>query len=200
MTMGMHKTARPGQGMLEMLIAIALLVGGLVAVLTLTVRLLHSSADAGARTTATALATELIEVVHAVRDANWMQGNPAFQGMRLASDRTFIVSRSATGWALDFSPNTMADAATRVWQGQNGFFVQAPGVPSGSQASPYRRLGTLRPWCAPADASTAPTLAAGVDCPAGTVEAGMRVTSRVEWSVSGRAQQFELSADVYDWR
>lgn len=191
---------RRGQGMLEMLIAIALLIGGVVAVMTLTLRLLHHSNDASARSTATALATELVEVVHAQRDANWMQGNAAFQGMRLGGDRTFLVARSTTGWVLDFSPNVITDSTARVWEDASGFFIQAATAPSGGQPSPYRRLGTIIPWCAPADFSTTPVLAAGTDCAAGTVEAGVRVVSRVEWSVSGRAQEIELHADIYDWR
>lgn len=191
---------RRGQGMLEMLIAIALLVGGVVAVMTLTLRLLHHSADASARTTAAALATELVEVIHAERDANWMQGNSAFEGMRLGGDRTFLTQRSATGWALDFSPNSITDSTARIWEDTSGFFIQAATAPAGGQPSPYRRLGTIVPWCAPADLSTTPVLAAGTDCVAGTVEAGVRVISRVEWSVSGRAQEIELHADIYDWR
>lgn len=195
------KTFPRGQGMLEMLVAISMLIVGVMSVMTLTMRILNASGDAGARFTASQLAREAIDVTRSVRDGNWYAAQPWNTGLSEAGDRTAImVWNSAGHWELNFAPDAIADDAARVYTDTDGFFGQSAVLPNGVQVSGFRRLITLDSLCLDVTGTGDPTVQTGGTCPANQDEVGARVTAAVSWSVSGRAQNIAVMEELYDWR
>lgn len=195
------KTYPRGQGMLEMLVAISMLIVGVMSVITLTVRILNASGDAGARFTASQLAREAIDVTRSLRDGNWYAAESWNTGFSDAGDRTAILVWNPVGrWELNFAPDAITDDVARVYTDDDGFFGQDETLPNGAQVTGFRRLITLDPLCLDPASSDDPTVQTGGACPANQDEVGVRVTVAVSWSVSGRAQNISVMEELYDWR
>jgi Tfp pilus assembly protein PilV len=198
-TCNLKSKIQSGQSLVEMIIAIAIILTGLIGAIALTISNLTGSAEAGTRVVATNLAKEGIEVARNIRDTNWLKNLAWDNGLYSGTDYTAIaVFNPATKqWSLDFSPASVTDAAAKLYLSTGNLYLQDVNPPAG-QATLYSRLITLDPICLNGT-SKAETIT-GSACGAGETKIGIRVKAEVAWSQSGRARSLTVEDRIYNWR
>lgn len=193
-----------GQGMLEMIIALGIIVSGVAGTLSLVSGSLNASNESQTRVVATGLAREAMEAVRAMRDTNWRAGrawNADLVGPGNVRTAVPVLQvETQQGWTLNFGAGAMTDDAALVRSDAAGFFRQYMGPPAGATDTGYRRLLTLWPICmVEGDAATIATVEAPA-CPAGQIEIGTDARVEVDWTVSGRGHALKMEETLYDWR
>ncbi|MFA5128509.1 MAG: prepilin-type N-terminal cleavage/methylation domain-containing protein [Patescibacteria group bacterium] len=191
--------SQSGQSLVEMIVAIAIILTGLVGALSLTISNLSGVDEAGTRVVASNLAREGVEVVRNFRDTNWLQNLDWDTGLFLINDFTAIAvfNPLTNKWHLNFTPNTVADPAAKLYRGAENIYLQDV-VPPGGTATFYSRLLTLDPICF--NALTQTENITGNSCGAGEEKIGIRVKSEVIWNLSGRPRDVTLEDRIYNWR
>jgi Tfp pilus assembly protein PilV len=203
----------PGQGLLEMIIAIGILTTGLLSTMTLTTASLSATKDTETRLVAASLSREGIEVIRSLRDTNWLIGQSWNAGLFGAGNNrtaTAVFAPGATAaWTLDFSAQDVDDAAAAVFLGitpgstTEHLYIQTVGggMPQGAIPTPYRRLVSLFPICR-SDTTGLETVVTGEQaaCAGGETEIGVDVFSRVSWSVKRQQHTVTTEEKMYDWR
>ena len=191
--------AENGQSLVEMIVALAIILTGLVGALSLTISNLTGVDEAGTRVVASNLAREGVEIVRNFRDTNWLQDLAWDSGLFLGNDFTAITvfNPLTNKWQLNFTPNAVADPAAKLYRGPENLYLQDV-VPPGGTATPYSRLLTLDPICF--NAATQTESITGNPCGGGEEKTGIRIKSEVTWSLSGRARDVTLEDRFYNWR
>lgn len=196
-----------GQGLLESIIAIGVMVTGVVSLLALNTYSLNNSEEVEARIVASNLAREAIEAVRVLRDSNWLAGRTGSTQTALAwdtglysgGDITAVPILSATfGWSLDFTPNSHSQAGAVVYR-DSGVYRQYSGgtVPGNASPTRYTRLLSLYSVCRNSGGTqeqTSPT------CLAGWTKAGLRSVAEVQWKVGTSIHDVVLEEYIYNWR
>ncbi len=187
-----------GQSLVEMIVAIAIIVTGLVGALALTISNLTGVGEAGTRVVASNLAREGVEVVRNLRDANWLQDLAWDAGLFSGDDFTAIAvfDSIANKWHLDFTPNGISEVTAKLYRGPENLYLQDIAPPAGT-ATQYARLLTLDPICF--DAATKIETITGNPCGA-EEKTGIRVKSEVSWTISGRQRNIILEDRLYNWK
>src|SRR6185436_5212342 len=90
---------RPGQGLLEAILALGIILVGLGAILTFTLKNIAAATDSGQRIVAANLAREGIDVIRGLRDSNWLAGNKS--DANRVWDDDLVPSANDHGVALD---------------------------------------------------------------------------------------------------
>jgi len=188
-----------GQSLVEMIIAIAIILTGLIGALALTISNLTGSAEAGTRVVATNLAKEGIEVARNMRDTNWLKNLAWDNGLSFGSDYTAIavLNPATKQWSLDFSPTSLSDAAAKFYLSAGNLYLQNSTPPAGSQTV-YSRILTLSQICF----NTVTKIETVSDSPCGANEnkIGVRAKAEVSWSLSGRSRSLTVEDKLYNWR
>lgn len=168
-----------GQGLMETTIAIGVIITAIVGSISLVAFTIRSTNSTLNRLIAQNLAWEGIEVVVSIRDTNFLNSGTAFDdSLNGGGDTTAIITFDETSnvWLVDFTPNTMNDAATTLYE-TNGLYVQASSTPSG-QATQFKRLIQIVPN--------------GVG--------RFDVTSQVQWNERGSIFTVESYRSFFDWK
>lgn len=188
-----------GQSLVEMTIAIAIILTGLMGALALTVSNLSGVGEAGTRVVASNLAKEGIDVVRNIRDTNWLENNVWDNWLSSGGDFTAIAifKPAANEWRLDFSPSSIFDAAAKLYRDENNLYLQDTVPPVGT-ATLYSRLITLDPICL--NTATKIETINGNPCGGEEEKIGVRVRSEVTWTESGRSHSLVLEDRLYNWR
>ncbi|MEY4722719.1 MAG: hypothetical protein RLZZ324_232 [Candidatus Parcubacteria bacterium] len=205
---GAAQRAQRGQSMLEAIIASGIIVTAVASALTLVTSSIQASKESETSITATNLAREGVEVVRNMRDSNWLADKPFDTGLSSGTDYAgILVFTPATGaWAMDYAAaDNATDAAARVYRHDGtapgatlGLMTQAAVQPASTSASPYGRIVLTEPICEDA-VGVITTVSSGADCGAKT-KVGIRVLSRVYWTLGGRPRKIESEERMYDWR
>jgi len=194
---------RPGQGLLETVVAFSILITGAVSLLVLVVASSTARGLAENQTVASNFAREGIEVVRNVRDTNWLEGDAFDDGLTApVNDYTFAPRFDPTTnlWSLIPDPDAISDVAGVVYRFDSGphagVFTQTDsGLPAGAVATPYRRLLTLDEICESGAFAVSGTSCAGMS----ELKIGIRVVSDVEWVERGRTHRVSIEERIYDW-
>jgi len=200
---------RPGQTLLEGIIAIAVVTIGLMGVIGLAISNQTSAQTIGDRAVATALAREGLEVTKHIRDSNWLANVPFSTGLLnpIGNFTTAVPSSdfgNPTGpiWSLSFGEYTnFADAATRVtWLDEGQRYAQSI---NGGTPTKFQRYLKMTALCRPADAQG--TLfrygdVKSTSCPVGELLVGVRVLSYVQWPRGAGHSEVVLELRLFDWR
>jgi len=165
-----------GQGLLETIIAISVVVVGLVGAITLVNFALRSTTSSQSRIIALNLAWEGVEVMINKRDSNLLAKSPFSTGIS-GGDGTAIVSfnSAANTWGIDFTPNAITDAAALLHR-EAGIYKQASSTPSGVPTK-FRRLLNI-------DDSNPDAIL---------------ITSTVQWSDASGQKEVVAERTLYDW-
>lgn len=184
---------------MEMIVAIAIIVTGLVGALSLTISNLSGVGEAGTRGVASNLAKEGIDVVRNIRDTNWLKNSVWDDGLSSGSDFTAIAVFNPTtnAWRLDFTSNGASDAAAKLYREENNLYLQDM-TPPGEVETLYSRLIILDPICF--NAATETETITGNLCGGGEEKIGIRVKSEVVWTESGRPHSIVLEDRLYNWQ
>ncbi len=212
--LGSKLNSPSGQGLLETIVAIGIILSGLIGVVGLTVSNLTVGTATQSRLQAANLAREGIEAARAIRDGAWLQGAvvpwydcPLSSGLNClsytstAGDITAVPMLDPVSfqWTMYFTPNDFNHATALIYRDQNSIYRQAVVTPIASAATTaFRRLLELYPICrnqaANQESSSATT------CGGGQVQVGVRVVAEVEWAERGNTHELVLEDFLYNWR
>ena len=194
-----------GQGLLEAVIALGIIVTGIVGTMNLTISNQTSSADAQERLIAINLAREGVEIVRNIRDTNWLSCeilncNDWDQGLESGSDviGVPIFNPSANAWTIDFTADDITHNSARIWRKSSGnpqyigtLFQSTEQTPADSALTEYKRILEIYSICS--DKAPAETCAAGD-------KIGMRAQSRVAWESRGKSFEVIAEERLFNWR
>ncbi|MFA5935690.1 MAG: hypothetical protein WC787_02465 [Patescibacteria group bacterium] len=192
----------PGQTLIELLIASAVIVTGLFAASSLVFSNLQLSDRDADEVVAVNLAREGVELAKQVRDSNWLGGLSFDQGLRTGTDYSATPrwngSAAVQSVVFDFTANDINATQAIVRRSTDlatpDFYTQSdPTAP----VTPWRRLVIFHPICDTAGGLT--YLNDGLDCGADPT-VGIRVESRIEWLRKGRTSVRTIYEDLFDWR
>ncbi len=166
-----------GQSLIETIVALTVIITGLVGAISMVVFSLRSVGTSQNRLIALHLSWEAIEAAQAIRDSNYLAGNPFNTGLSGGADNTAIAAFDpVAGWSFDFSPNAFADNTTQLYL-QGGLYRQST-APLPGIASAFRRLVIVE--------QSAPD--------------EIRVVSTVQWTERSEVRQVRAERIFYDWR
>lgn len=230
-----HKPPR-GQGLLELVFAIGIIVAAVVTTLGLVIATTAASNASKTQVIATNLAREGIEIARGVRDTNWLKidsgvvGTAWNDGLFLLESGLYDFTATAlfsppgpTGdgeWTLSFAADTITAPLAVVYRHPvTGLYSQISdpaqldcptnGLYCGYEATQFRRLITTNPICWPMgvipgspnpdelitdDGANQPCIQPGYD------QAGIQITSRVEWTERGRSRSTTLIEKMFNWK
>jgi len=188
-----------GQSLIEMIIAIAIILTGLIGALALTISNLSGAQESNTRIVASNLAREGIDVVRNIRDTNWLKNLEWDATLYLGNDYTAIAVFNPTlnTWQLNFNPNNIDEAAAKLYRQTNNLYLQDISPPEGT-ATIYSRLLTLTPICF--NQITKIETISGGSCGIGEEKIGILVKSEVKWLESGRSHLITLEDRLYNWK
>lgn len=200
---------RRGQGLLEVIIAFAVVGLGLGASLTLLLSGSIENRRTELRSIAANLAREGIEVVRATRDGNWLAGNPFDSGLYGTTAGTIfwdgIIVFNPTdpanpGWKINFdSDPDLSVGNDALLYTFNGTFRQAQGGVVGGAATQFRRILQVRAICADAAGNERPIVDSS-SCAGGETKIGVAATSLIRWVDRGSTYNYVLEERLYDWK
>ncbi len=188
-----------GQGLIEIIIAIAIITGGLTAALSLTSSTLHRSETSVKQIVAANLAREAVEVVRNIRDSNWLQGNNWLTGLTSGTDYNGILRYDSSNlrWFIDFTSNAMGEN-TEVVRTSSGRYVSILDDPNGTPTG-YDRFLEMALICENKTVNNIVVRYSGQSCPGGYDTIGLKVISRVDWIENNRTKSFYIEENLYNW-
>lgn len=135
-----------GQGLLEAIIAIGIILTATVASLTLIVSSIEAGHGVRERLIAMNLAREGMEVVHMTRDSNWLADREWTTGWALPGGTTkeipvFTLTSIAPWWSIKKEIDINADDA-KLYLESGRYVQQVGGIPSGHDSG-FRRFITV---------------------------------------------------------
>lgn len=195
-----------GQGLLEVIIAFAVVGVGLGASLTLLLTGGVENRRAELRSVAANLGREAIEVVRAQRDSNWLAGNPFDNGLYGTTagtttwDGIVAFDPANGGWTLDFDADPPSDfSGDGIVYSLAGTFRQLQGGVPGGTATQFRRIIQVRAICADPAGAERSILDAST-CAGGDTKIGVAGTARIRWDDRGKTFNSVLEERLYDWQ
>ncbi|MBU2575591.1 hypothetical protein KKF64_00650 [Patescibacteria group bacterium] len=200
---------KSGQGLLETIVAIGIIVSGVVGMMNLTISNQSASEDAEERLIAINLSREGIEVVRNIRDTNWLSceivnsvldcnnwDKSIVSGIDVIAVPIFNVDLNL--WTIDFTADAISHDHARVWRKNAGNaefigaqFQSADATPANSTLTAYRRILELYSICS----DKAPV----TSCAVGD-KIGIRVQSRVYWESRGKINEVITEERLFNWR
>ncbi len=201
-----------GQGLLETIIALGIIISGLVGVMGLTLSNQQASFDSSERVIAVNLAREGVEVIRNTRDSNWLQCAYESSVLQCSNWDASLVSGSDTTaallfnpetntWSIDFTADAISHSYARIWRRNSGtpgeligtYFQSAEATPSNATLTSYKRLISLSEICT--DKTISET-----NCSGGNPKIGIRVQSTVQWETSGKTLSVTTEERLFNWR
>lgn len=206
---------RPGQTLVEVLLALAIILVGLLSLTSALINTQRTASTAVEESVAIQLAREGVEAARFIRDRNWLEredglGTSYYDGLRSSStpdDYTAIYrwnppqTDPSAAISFDFTPNVGSNLTT-VYKSATGLYRQSTNSTLTSAWTPtiFSRFVTLYPICS-SDAGLTETVIAsdGLNC--GTMpEIGVQAEVTVTWSSRGTSHTRVITERLYDWR
>lgn len=194
--------------MLEAIIATGIIVTAVSSSLTLVASTIKAEKESEASILAGNLAREGIEAVRSIRDSNWLAGQQFDTGLLSGTDYTGIAvfTPATNSWSVNYAAaNIVTATGARVYRYTTGsgnatvgLFVQAAAQPGGTIVSPFNRLIVTDPLCSNG-AGGYTIVSSGSTCGINE-KIGIRVTSKVRWSVAGRVHTLDVEERMFNWR
>ena len=210
-----------GQGLIEMIVALGIIIVGVIGSLSLSVVALSSSRESETRVIAANLAREGIEVARNIRDSNWLAGCPdeeveaelynwdsepagcyqwdtGLKGETLTPNTAIATFDPNNGkWSLNFEAVDIDDEITQFFI-IDGVYIQTTAPPEGLAGVSFYRLITLKNICLDDDGVE---IIKEEDCQEATeTKIGIEVSSHIRWSEHSRVHNLTAQDRLYDWR
>lgn len=213
-----------GQGLMELIVAIGVIVVGLFSVWALFLSNFSAEHLSQERIVAANLAREAVEAVKNIRDSNWLAIDVNEQcggelcawnnGLEIEGDNTGTIEFDFVtgGVVFDRTADDLDDGSTMVYLNRDNFFVQSAndGL-DGLSPTRYHRLVTLQGICcvdnSPTDSdgrcdnSDFYVAGYGEDCQSGDLLIGLDVQATVSWrNENNETKQVTINDQFYNWR
>lgn len=210
------KSCQKGQGLIEVMAAIAIITTALSAIISLIVISLAANRESCCRIIAVNLAREAIEVARNKRDSNWLDIEAGTAGIKWddglyapGKDYSAIIKFNQTengnnygDWDFQFQPDDINDNPSdrcKLYL-KDGIYKQSKSAITEGVSTKYRRLIRLNPICELPDGSES-ILTDNVKCDdIGGVKIGIQAIARVDWTESGREHSLSLEDRLYNWK
>lgn len=211
---------RPGQTLVEVLLALAIILVGLLSLTSALINTQLTASTAVEEGVAIQLAREGVEAVRFLRDRNWLEredglGTSYYDGLRSSStpdDYTAIYTWNpqptdpSAAISFDFTPDT-SGSFTTVYQSAAGLYRQSTNSTLTNAWTPtiFSRFITLYPICS-SDGGLTETFITGDGqvCPLTSLgestEIGVQAEVTVTWSSRGTSHTRVIAERLYDWR
>ncbi|MFA6410933.1 MAG: hypothetical protein WCW26_05175 [Candidatus Buchananbacteria bacterium] len=193
-----------GQGLLETIFAIGILLMVVAAILALTVSALLGQKASEAQIIANNLGREAIEVVRNIRDSNWLLGSQQWDlgltdtvGQNITA---LAVFSKINGWQLSFFPATQIADKDLLYISPSGVYGHDP---QGSLPSIYKRHLVLESICQSKDLTgnySIETIQASAGCNINEQKIGIKIKAIIDWQERGRQQRVILDDLIYEWK
>jgi len=188
-----------GQGLVELIIAIAVIEIGIFSVWSLFLINFNAEREAEMRIVGTNLAREGVEVIKNIRDSNWLKNsnNELTNGNIWPWDEKLAAGDYAVNY--DSAEPKQVNLAA-LYRNSDGFFTN---IEAGEATTPYQRKITLKDICCVDgdDNFQCDSNEYYVDdldnCP---LKIGINVVSEVTWQISGRSRRTVVEDNLYNWR
>ena len=203
---------RPGQSMIEAIVAVAIIGIALVGFLSQSTYNYLAVSESFTRNIASNLAREGIEVVRNMRDTNWLKGCPNPEkpaecfvwnsgfSQNMEYSAVAILDVEAKKWSLSFVNKDfdvcVADQTCLLYKDQSGILTA---MAAGAEPSIYYRQLELRPICSDELACGGDGVCqSGEKCPGEQI--GIEVAVRVGWK-KGEVLRSEMAVQrLYNWK
>lgn len=199
---------RNGQGLLELIVAIGIIIAGVVATLTLVISSIQAGRKSADKIIASNLAREGIEIVRNIRDSNWITtGSNWDDGLISGTDPTAIpIIDNTNATSLDFTPSNFGAVCvggkpdcTKIYK-SDSYYIQRSD-PSNLSETYFYRLLYLNPICQDSSGTEQILNKTSTDnCPTGYEKVGIRVISEIHWPNSSGKNVVEVEDRLYNWR
>lgn len=196
-----HIVIEKGQGLLEAIIAVAIISVGISGVISLAGNNLIASNISSQELIAINLAREGVEVITNLRDSNYLDidatWNDGLETVSSNDDGIIQYNSVARSWSVNFltSNTTFANAETALyWDPNLSMYVQGQSVGGSWETTPYARRIEINRICD--DDVTDFTEGAG--CSGQVV--GYRVLSEVQWTERGNSRSVSVEKRIFNWR
>ncbi len=188
-----------GQGLIEVIVAIAIIASGLTAALSLTSTATRGSRVSTKQIVAANLAREGVEVVRNIRDSNWLQGNNWLTGLVDGTDYNGVLryNQSTDSWSIDFTSNAMGDN-TELVRNSSGRYLSILDEPNGYKTG-FHRFLDMGLICENPTNNNIVVRYTGQSCPGGYDNIGLKVISQVDWLEDGQTKTFTIEENLYNW-
>jgi hypothetical protein len=201
----MNMRNQKGQGFMEVIVAVGIMVMGIVSILILTSYNLTAAEYGENRLIASNLARESLEVIRNIRDSNWLAENDWDQDLPSSfSDNLQIVKFEETVTGPDYSLETSAsDIETcgvpcQLYTNNTIFSHDSSGAYSG-----FRRLVEFNDICDDqpgVDNEVFKIMLVNQNC-IGDTRVGFVLKSKVQWNSSnGDTREVVIEDRLFDWR
>jgi len=208
-----------GQGLVEMVIALAVIVTGVIGALSLAVSALSSSKESETRIIAANLAREGIEVARNIRDSNWLAGCPSKSQAGEAYDwdnnmdkcyewdtglqkgtAVAVFDPESGSWSLNFKANDISDSLARFYR-KGGVYIQGVENPAKDYVkTAFYRIIVLNEICLDGEGNETIKDGGGSCEEDDEDKIGIEVRSQVNWSEHNRSHNLEAIDRLYNWR
>lgn len=194
-----------GQGILEVIVAIGIIVMGLVGTLVLIIWTIAIAGVSQSQIIAMNLAREGVEITRGVRDGNWLKidsGDLAVTWDTGLSGNAFVYTAiptwSSGTWSLRYdSAITFQNQRSNVYL-SGDFYNQYDDVNNHDGVTQYQRILTTRPICRNGGSET--VASDGGTCTSPFIKAGVEVTATVQWHEKGRTHTSKIVDRLFDWK
>lgn len=197
-----------GQGLLEAVVATAIIVGGISGVIALAGNQLRASNITTQQVVAVNLAREGVELVKNIRDSNWLEYQHVSNGWRTGLngiandfDGVFAYSSTTKKWSIDFAIDDWDEPETTLYRDAQSssptYGMYQENLPAGANfsATPYRRMVFLKQICA----NDVNDFRASGTCPTNS-HVGYRVLVEVQWDDQTGTRSIQVEERMYNWK
>jgi len=184
-----------GQGLLEMVFAIGILVIVATSILALAISNVTGQQESEVQIIANNLSREAIEVVRSARDSNWLAGNTWDIGL-VSGTAIVIFDPLTNSWQIDFD---FSDQDTNIYLTNLGVYTNLPA----GNLTVYRRLVEIYNICLVESGGNQGQEIIGEleqDCSPDQQKVGLKVIAKVFWNQKGRDRQIQLQDLLYAWK
>ena len=203
------KNNQLGQGLVELIVAVAVIQIGLFSVWSLFLVNFNAEKEAEMRIVGANLSREGVELIKNIRDSNWLKVE---QGILYDSNNVWKWDQGlvAGDYSVSFE-NSIDDSnvslpgpeLSQLYFDQDGFYTNSNNS-GNNKRSPYNRVLTLKPICC--DDSDEDFKCDNNDFQIAGSEAlcdlkiGLDVIAKTTWKYSGSDRQTVIEDTLYNWR
>lgn len=174
-----------GFSIAEVMIAITIFSIGIIGVSSMMLQTMQAETLNAGHLKASMLAQEGLELVRGLRDENWirLELDPTLTAEDIPWDNLFSQTDTGGAFAIDYLGNyytglgDISHASTTLRLNSGDFYEHATGIPTN-----FKRLITVNDSCP----------IGGVDC--------WNVIATVQWTSSGKINNYRAQTTLYDWR
>ncbi|MFA6526035.1 MAG: hypothetical protein WCT26_01300 [Candidatus Buchananbacteria bacterium] len=201
-----------GQGLIELLVSIAVIEIGIFSVWSLFLVNFNSEREAEMRIVGVNLAREGVEVVKNIRDSNWLKNasnkpHPIEANNIWPWDQYLIAGNYSIDYARDTDGNSLAavgsDSGLLYTDSNKGYYTN---IATDNKPTPYKRIVRLKDiYCADNDNNfkcDSDFFTNTLELLSGSnpLKIGVNVVSDVEWEISDRVRHSIVEDNLYNWK